>query len=134
MNVNIVIMAGHLTRDPELRYTPSGVAVCNFGLAINREWKSKEGEQKKAVCFIDCTAWQQRGEVIAEYCRKGDAIFVEGHLEFQPWEKDGERRSKHVIVVDSFEFVGAKGERQEKPAPKPAGEVPQAPETEDIPF
>jgi len=135
MNVNIVIAAGHLTRDPELRYTPSGVAVCNFGLAINRQWKGKDGEEKKEVCFIDCVAWQKRGEAIAEYLRKGAPIFVEGHLEFQQWEKDGERRSKHVVVVDRFEFVGAKSDRQEGPAPKSASEVPQAPgEDEDVPF
>ena len=119
MNVNKIFLAGRLTRDPELRYTSGGAAVCNFGLAINRRWKSKEGEQKEEVCFVDCTVWQKRGELVAEHFRRGDPIFVEGHLELQQWEKDGERRSKHVVVVDGFEFVDAKRERQEKGAPKP---------------
>ena len=135
MNVNMVIAAGHLTRDPELRYTPSGVAVCNFGLAINRQWKGKDGEEKKEVCFVDCVTWQKLAETIAEHFRKGRAIFVVGHLEFQQWEKDGTRKSKLLINVHSFEFGDAKPDRQEGPAPKSASEVPQAPgEGEDVPF
>ena len=78
-NLNKVFLMGNLTRDPEIRYTPSGAAVCNFGMAINRQWKTPDGESRKETCFVDCQMWGRRGEVIAEYLRKGSPIFVEGH-------------------------------------------------------
>ena len=79
-NFNKVILAGNLTRDPELRYTPKGTAIANFGLAINRKWKSESGESKEEVTFVDVEAWDRQGEVIAQYFKKGSPILVEGRL------------------------------------------------------
>ena len=108
-NLNKVFLMGNLTRDPEIRYTPSGAAVCNFGMAINRQWKTPDGESRKETCFVDCQMWGRRGEVIAEYLRKGSPIFVEGHLRFEEWERDGQRRSRLRVNVDNFEFLGGRG-------------------------
>ena len=79
-NFNKVILAGNLTRDPELRYTPKGTAVVKLGMAINRTWKSETGENKEEVTFVDVEAWDRQAEVIAQYMRKGRPILVEGRL------------------------------------------------------
>jgi len=110
-NLNKVFLMGNLTRDPELRYTPSGTAVCEFGLAINRRWTTPDGEKREETCFVDCQMWGRRGEVIAEYLSKGKPLFVEGRLQLDQWEgKDGQRRSKMRVVADNFEFLGGRGE------------------------
>ena len=107
-NVNKVFLIGNLTRDPELRYTPQGTAVGEFGLAINRQWKGPNGEKKEEVCFVDCQAWARTAEVISEYCKKGSLLFVEGRLKLDSWEgKDGQKRSRMRVVVDNFQFIGA---------------------------
>jgi single-strand DNA-binding protein len=100
MNYNKVILAGHLTRDPELRYTQNNTAVCNFGLAVNRKYKDEEN-----VCFVDITAWSKPAELISEYLSKGDPILLDGRLELDQWEnKDGEKRSRHKITLENFQF------------------------------
>ena len=107
-NLNKVFLIGNLTRDPELRYTPSGTAVADFGLAVNRQWKAQNGEKKEEVCFVDCQAWARGAELISEYCKKGAPLFVEGRLKLDSWEgKDGQKRSKMVIVVENSQFLGA---------------------------
>ena len=106
-NLNKVMLMGNLTRKPELRYTPGGTAVCEFGMAINRKWKGKDGGDSEETCFVDCTAWAKTGEVIAEHLDKGQPIFVEGRLTFEQWEKDGQRRSKLKVTVDQFQFLGS---------------------------
>ncbi len=105
---NKVILMGNLTRDPQLKYTPAQMAVCEFGLAVNRKWKSQSGEQKEEVNFIDCTAWGRTGEVINQYFTKGKPIFIEGRLKYDSWEdkNGGGKRSKLGVTVESFEFVG----------------------------
>lgn len=120
---------GNLTRDPELRYTPSNVAVATFGLAINSViGKDADGNQKKEVLFIDVTAFGKQAETISQYCKKGSALFVEGRLRLRQWEdKDGNRRSKHEIVLNGFQFLGS----------APSGikdDIKMSEDDEDVPF
>lgn len=153
-NFNKVLLMGNLTRDPELRYTPSGTAVCEFGLAVNRSWTSKDGQKREETCFVDCQAWARSGEIIQEYCRKGRPLFVEGRLTYDSWEgRDGQKRSKLRVTVDSFQFIGGRGEAGagsagaarnsappgQKDTPAPAPETPPDAEApyqvdDDIPF
>jgi len=108
-NLNKVFLMGNITRDPELRYTPSGTAICEFGLATNRRYTTRDGEQRDETCFVDLTMWGKRGAVISEYLHKGDPIFVEGRLKYDSWEgQDGRRRSKLNVVVENFEFIGGR--------------------------
>jgi single-strand DNA-binding protein len=107
--VNKVMLMGNTTRDPELRTLPSGTTVCDFGLATNRVYKTTAGEEKQETVFIDCTAFGRTAEVIAEYCPKGRSLFVEGRLHYETWEdKNGNRRSRLSVIVESFQFVGAR--------------------------
>jgi single-strand DNA-binding protein len=109
-SLNKVFLMGNLTRDPELRYTPSGQPVCEFGMAINREYTKSNGERVEDTCFVDLTMWGRRGEVISEYLSKGDPIFVEGRLTYDSWEgQDGRRRSKLKVTATNFEFIGRGG-------------------------
>ena len=107
-NVNKVFLMGNLTREPELRSTPNGASVCEFGMATNRTYKTKDGQQHDDTCFVDVTMWGRRGEVVAEYFHKGDPIFVEGRLKLDQWEKDGQKRSKLTVTLDDFQFVGGR--------------------------
>ena len=105
---NRVILMGHLTRDPELKELQNG-SVCNFGIAVNESWKDKSGEKQERVTFVDCTAWNGTGEAIAKYLEKGRAIHIEGRLQQDQWEdKDGQKRSKLKVVVESFQFADSK--------------------------
>ena len=102
-----VIIVGNITRDPELRTTPSGTQVCGFSVAVNRNYKDNSGEQKENVSFFDCSAWGKSGEIIAQYSKKGSGILVSGRLEQRSWEdKEGQKRSRVEIVVEDFNFVG----------------------------
>ena len=127
-NLNKVFLMGNLTRDPELRYTPSGMAVASFGMAMNRKWKSQDGQQKEDVCFVDVEAWARTAEVISEYCKKGSPLFVEGRLRLNTWEgRDGQKRSKLRVVVDNFQFIGAPAGRRGPDADSQADGAPPAP-------
>lgn len=108
---NKVILMGNLTRDPEVRYTPNGSAVCHFGLAVNRRYKAQDGDWQEETTFIDCTMWSKRGEAFAKYHSKGKQAFVEGELRLDTWEdkKDGSKRSKLYVVAFNWEFVGGGG-------------------------
>jgi len=108
-DVNKVFLMGNLTRDPELRYTPSGTPVCEFGMAVNRRYTTRDGEQREDPCFVDITVWGRRGEVVSEYFSKGKPIFIEGRLNFDQWETPEGRRSKLTVVADDFQFVGGGG-------------------------
>lgn len=100
---------GNLTRDPEMRYTPSNMAVANLGLAVNRRYKGNDGEQKEEVTFIDCEAWGKTAEVMNEHLSKGRPVFIEGRLKLDQWQdKDGGNRSKLKVVVENFQFIGAR--------------------------
>ena len=106
VSFNKVIIAGNLTRDPELRFTNGGIPVCSFGMAVNRV-RSKTEE----VDFFDVSAWRELGETIANYKKKGDPILVEGRLQFRSWEaQDGSKRNKVDVVADNVQFLGRAGD------------------------
>ena len=107
MNLNKVMLIGNLTRDPELKYTPSGTAVAEFGLAVNRNYKQGD-EWKKDVCYIDITVWSRQAENCAEYLKKGSQVFIEGRLRFNSWESEGKKRSKLDVVADNVLFLSKK--------------------------
>jgi single-strand DNA-binding protein len=104
------IIMGNLTRDPEMRATPSGAQVCGFSVAVNRTYKDSSGQQQEAVSFIDCSAWGKAGEIITQYAKKGSGIMVSGRLDQRSWEdKEGQKRSRVEIVVEDFNFIGGGG-------------------------
>jgi single-strand DNA-binding protein len=148
---NKVILAGNLTRDPELRYTPKGSAVVAISLAVNRTWKNESGETKEEVSFVDIEAWGRQAEVIAQYMRKGRPLLVEGRLKQDTWEDKNthQKQSKLKVVLEGFTFIDSKSpenppgpqgaEPQRKPAapPKPAqGPEVQGPgpDEDEVPF
>jgi single-strand DNA-binding protein len=104
-NLNRVFMIGRLTRDPELRFLPNGTPKATLRLATSREYKSKDGEKHKDVCYIDIVVWSRQAEICKQYLAKGRQLFVEGRLEYQEWERDGVRKSKHQIVADRVQFL-----------------------------
>ena len=107
---NKVILMGNLTRDIELRYTPNNTAVGNFGVAVNRSWKTPDGQLQEEVTFVDCEAWGKQAEIMSQYLGKGRRVFVEGRLKLDQWQdkNDGSKRSKLKVVVEEFRFVDAK--------------------------
>jgi len=104
---NKVMLMGNLTRDLELRHTGSNTAVGNFGLAVNRRFKTQSGEQREEVTFVDCEAWGRTAEVMSQYLSKGRSVFIEGRLKLDQWEdkNGGGKRSKLSVVVENFQFV-----------------------------
>lgn len=109
---NKVILLGNLTRDPELRYTPKGTAVARLGLAVNRTYKTDSGESKEEVTFLDVDAWGKQAELISQYLRKGNPLFVEGRLRLDQWDdkQTGQKRSAIKVVLENFQFVGGRAE------------------------
>ena len=103
------IIAGNITRDPELRSTPNGASVCSFSVAVNRVYRDSNGEQKEEVSFIDCSAWGKLGEMIGQYAKKGSGVLVSGRLSQRSWEdkNGGGKRSRVEIVVEDFNFTGS---------------------------
>jgi single-strand DNA-binding protein len=128
---NKVIILGNLTRDPELSFLPSNTAVVEVGLAVNRTFKKQDGSKGEEVCFVDCQMFGKRAEVINQYVHKGDQLLVEGRLKLDQWDaKDGSKRSKLRVMIESFEFMS-------KPDGKPQqqGNNDQEPNpTDDTPF
>lgn len=106
---NQVVLMGNLTRDPELRTTPNGTSVCGFSLALNRSYKSADGEWQEATDFIDIVAWGALGERVAQYLSKGRAALVSGRLQQRQWEQDGQKRSKVEVVANDVTFLGGPG-------------------------
>ena len=106
-NYNRIILMGNLTRDPELKHLPSGTPVVNIGVAVNRRFNDRQtGEQREETLFVDVDFFNRSAEVIDQYFEKGKPIHIEGRLRFQHWEdENGNRRSKHSVVGDRFEFV-----------------------------
>lgn len=151
-NFNKVILAGNLTRDPELRYTPKGTAIAKIGLAINRKWRNEAGEMKDETTFVDVDAFGKTAETIGQYLKKGRPILVEGRLRYDTWDdkQTGQKRSKLGVVMDSFQFMDSgrgEGEGAAPAAPRPArpAAAPSAPtaepvegdgppESDDVPF
>ena len=118
-SLNRVFLIGNLTKDPELRYTSSGVPVANLRLAVNRKYKDKSGELKEDTCFVTVTAWDKQAEICNQYLQKGRAVFVEGRLQSRSWETtDGQKRSTIDVRVERIQFLGPG---------KPGGTAPPSP-------
>ncbi len=133
-NFNKVILAGNLTRDPQLSYLPSNTPVTEFGLAINRKWKGQNGEMREETCFVDCSCFGKQAETLNQYMSKGRPLLVEGRLQFQQWTaKDGTKRSKLKVVVEQFQFLGGRREDGGGNRPMPqAASAPQAAPAPDL--
>ncbi len=138
---NRTILAGNLTRDPELKYTPSGMPVCAFSIAVNSTFTDKKGQKNEQVLFVPIIVWGKQGENTAEYMKKGRGVLIEGKLKQEKWtSKEGEKRSRLVVTANLVRFLPQSAKAQqakqpiEPPAPDaPAQEEPQQPE-ENIPF
>lgn len=149
---NKVILMGNLTRDPELRYTPKGMAVAKLGLAVNRKWRTEGGEEREEVTFIDVDVWGRTAENVGQYMRKGSPMLIEGRLKLDQWDdkQTGQKRSRLGVTAETVQFLpsGKGGEREDRPAggpttsrPRPpanydAGDTdaPPPPEDDDVPF
>ena len=108
-NLNKVLLIGNLTRDPEPRFTPSGTQVTTFDIAINRTYRTKDGEKKEETCFVTIETWGRQAETCAEYLHKGSPVFVEGRLKFSKWESQtGEKRSKLEVTAERVQFLGGR--------------------------
>ncbi len=137
-NYNRVILAGNLTRDPQLSYLPSQTPVVEFGIAVNRRWRSQDGQPREETMFIDCRCFGRQAEVFNQYMTKGRPVLIEGRLDLDTWEgKDGQRRSKHRVFVQNFQFLGGGGggggagggtqqsrPQQQRPAPQQSSQQP----------
>ena len=155
--LNKVFLIGNLTRDPELRVTPKGTAICQFGLAVNRQFKDESGQTRDETTFVDIEAWGKQGELVAKYLTKGSPAMVEGRLKFDQWEdkQTQQKRSKLKVVLDNVQFLSSRGnggggapgteegvdqaapvERHSPPARPSKSAAPAAPEgiDEDVPF
>ncbi|MGD2110589.1 MAG: single-stranded DNA-binding protein [Phycisphaerae bacterium] len=144
---NRIILAGNLTRDPQLSYTPQNTPVCKFGIATNHKWKDREGNTREEVCFVDCTLFGRGGEVFNQYMSKGRPALIEGRLQLNQWTTpEGDKRSKHEVIVENFQFLGGRGDgggRQADTgstasasagAPQAGSDGPPPPTDDDIPF
>ncbi|MCD8478337.1 MAG: single-stranded DNA-binding protein [Sulfurospirillum sp.] len=145
---NKVIMAGNLTKDVEIRYLPNGSAVSNTALATNRKYTLQNGEKKEEVCFIDITFFGRSAEIAHQYLRRGSKVLVEGRLSFDQWnDQQGQKRSKHSIVVEAMQMLDSKesdkewgapsSSKSENPTPMPPSEkmvFDPLIENEEIPF
>lgn len=141
-DVNRVFLAGRLTRDPEVRYTPSGTAVADLGLAISERFKTKEGEWDEKTVFVDVVVWGRQAETSGEYLYKGSPVLVEGRLQLDQWEnQQGEKRSKLRVRADRVQFLGSP-RKDDATATPPGigggavaqGNGPAVTDDEDIPF
>lgn len=155
-NLNKVMLMGNLTRDPEIKYTPKGMAIANFGIAVNRVWSNEAGEKQEEVTFIDIEMFGRKAEVVGEYFKKGKPIYVEGRLKLDSWDDktSGQKKSKLKVIGETFEFLGGReggtggggesgGEsRPQRPAPGKPAPPPKRPPADpdldapedDIPF
>ena len=107
-SLNKVLLIGNLTRDPEMRVTPKGTALCSFGLAVNRNYKDESGASRDETTFVDIEAWGKQGELVSKYLTKGSPAMVEGRLKFDSWEDktSGQKRSKLKVVLENVQFLG----------------------------
>jgi single-strand DNA-binding protein len=144
---NKVILLGNLTRDPEVRYTPKGSAVCDLGLAVNRNYTLDNGEKREEVTFVDVVLWARLAEIAGEYLKKGRPVFIEGRLQMDSWDdkQTGQKRTKLRVVGETMQLLGSRPsggggdapetERPPRAAGKPAAAAaPAAPDDDEIPF
>lgn len=138
------MLIGNLTRDPEVKYTPKGSAICDLGLAINRNWTTDSGEKREETTFVDVTFFGKQAETIKQYYTKGKSLYVEGRLNLDTWDdkQTGQKRSKLKIIGENFQFLGGKsegGEQRQQSAPPPRAAAPRPSDPnldadDDIPF
>ena len=154
---NKVILVGNLTRDPELRYTPKGMAIAKIGVAVNRVWTNEAGEKKEEVTFVDVDVFGRTAENVGQYMRKGRPILIEGRLRLDQWDdkQTGQKKSRLGVVAETVQFLGSPGgpggpgaegapapARPARPAPAPTAPAPSPepaesevpPESDDVPF
>lgn len=126
---NQVILMGNLTRDPELRSTPTGQSVCSFSLALNRSYKGADGNWQEVTDYVDCVAWGPLGERVSQYLQKGRPCLVNGRLQSRSWEQEGQKRSKVEVVASDVTFLGTPqgGQASEGGSYEPKAEAPSAP-------
>jgi single-strand DNA-binding protein len=139
---NKVLLIGNITRDPQLRFTATQMAVCDFGIAVNNKYTTRSGEQRDEPCFVDVTAWGKTAELIDQYFTKGKPIFIEGRLKYDTWEdkQGGGKRRKLSVTLETFQFVGDRStgsngrghhdpeDDQEALPSRPAGQRPSKPQ------
>ena len=109
ISLNRVLLIGNLTKDPELRYTPSGTPVANLRLAVNSSFKDQAGQRKEETCFVTIVVWSRQAENCNQYLKKGRSIFVEGRLVSRSWESEGKTRSTMEVRADRVQFLGSPG-------------------------
>ena len=143
---NKVILLGNLTRDPEVRYTPKGSAVCDLGIAVNRVFTTEAGERREEVTYVDVVLWSRLAEIAGEYLKKGRPVFIEGRLQMDSWEdkQSGQKRTKLRVVGESMQLLGSRpgggaemGEEHRqstKPNPPPKSTTAAEPDEDEIPF
>jgi single-strand DNA-binding protein len=146
---NKVLLLGNLTRDPEVRYTPKGSAVCDLGMAVNRSYTTDAGEKREEATFVDVTLWGRAAEVAGEYLRKGRPVFIEGRLQLDSWDdkQTGQKRSKLKVIGETMQLLGSPrggggapaeagdDDRQSsRPTPPPKPSTRAEPDEDEIPF
>ena len=148
---NKVILLGNLTRDPEIRYTPKGSAVCDLGLAVNRQYTLDNGEKREEVTYVDVVLWARLAEIAGEYLKKGRPVFIEGRLQLDTWDdkQSGQKRSKLRVIGETMQLLGSRpagteagdndrasrsGARAATPPPKPATAGAAESNEDEIPF
>lgn len=137
---NKALIMGNLVRDPELRYTPAGKAVCEISVAVNKTWKGDDGERREKVVYIGVVFWGKTAENVAKYFTKGKPIFVEGEITQDLWDdkETGKKREKTKIQGESFQFVGGdrtqNEEAPQRPERPPQSPTEENPDDDDIPF
>jgi len=124
MNYNLLVLGGNITREVKLSYTPSQVEIADFGIAVNKKYITKSGEQRESVLYIDCVAFKNNAVNLNKYVSNGSPILLTGELQFDTWEKDGQRKSKHKMLVQSFQFLATKPKAEPKNEQPPSEEEP----------
>jgi single-strand DNA-binding protein len=145
-NLNKVLLLGNVTRDPEVRYTPKGSAVCDLGVAVNRQYTLDSGEKREEVTFVEVTLWGRTAEVAGEYLKKGRPVFIEGRLQMDTWDdkQTGQKRSKLRVVAENMQLLGGRAPgaaavQESAPEEQPASPLPKSsakpePDEDEIPF
>jgi len=134
VSLNRVLLIGNLTKDPELRYTPSGTPVANLRLAVNSSFKDQAGQRKEETCFVTIVVWSRQAEICQQYLKKGRSVFIEGRLLYRSWESEGKTRSTMEVRADRVQFLGAPSGAPRDTAPASESvpvEAPAAARTEE---
>jgi single-strand DNA-binding protein len=126
-SLNQVTLMGNLTRDPELRQTPTGQSVCSFSLALNRSYKNASDEWQEATDYVDVVAWAGLGERVAQYVTKGRRVLVQGRLQSRNWEQDGQKRSKVEVLANDVTFLDGRGDTGDVPVVNSSSSAPKSP-------